>query len=674
MVTINNINLSILDNNDVEYGFNYSFSKGLNIITGSNASGKSTILTCIYYAFGMEQLYGGYNEKALPISLLEKFKYNGKDVNVRNAKVLLTITNEKKQTVSLKRIIKSQYNEQKNQIFIVENEQEQTKFLHSEGDSNQEGGFYFWLSKFVGIDIPEFEGKKILYLQHIFATTLIEQTKGWSDFFALLPYFDTKKAKQKIIEYSLDLGNLINESKIEQKKDEMKNENDNWKFEIENFKNYVSSFNFNIPIPDSYNPTLTPDKIEKEHLFIEVSENQYHNIEEVLREKQKKYEELVLQNSNIKQINQNPVLLIRKAQIEIKLNELINNLQKVKNEKFNEEEKIKHYEIIKKEKENEVNALDNAKKTDKLVSIDKVNHCPLCNSNLNQNSNFKNITTINQEQSISFYKAEIKLYNSYIENSEKLQSRFDKIINHFILQIDNQRLLLDEINNELIEDYRLPSKSKLLEEIQFKNELSKLEFIQKRTIEFKYKLKTLSKKISTLKGDIDDLKKEINNDKNQINEFQTRFIELLKSFHYTSNETYNITLNTDETYKYLPVVFIDNNKMPIRNVSAASDFIRSMWAYYIALLEKAKNHFGFLILDEPGQHAMDRVDFKELLKSSSKFETKQIICAVSKTSRDKDKKAEYPLTDLLEELKIKYKLQEIEDNGKEDKCIQKIKK
>lgn len=42
--------------------------------------------------------------------------------------------------------------------------------------------------------------------------------------------------------------------------------------------------------------------------------------------------------------------------------------------------------------------------------------------------------------------------------------------------------------------------------------------------------------------------------------------------------------------------------------SSASDFVRSLWAYYISLFEVSKekngNHIGLFIFDRPAQHAM----------------------------------------------------------------------
>ena len=60
-----------------EFGFNHSFEPGLNILTGDNSSGKSTILSCIYYCLGMEQLMGSKGTNALSPALHQALNFDG---------------------------------------------------------------------------------------------------------------------------------------------------------------------------------------------------------------------------------------------------------------------------------------------------------------------------------------------------------------------------------------------------------------------------------------------------------------------------------------------------------------------------------------------------------------------------------------------------------------------
>ncbi|EJB6519842.1 AAA family ATPase [Salmonella enterica] len=72
---INKLKLSI-DTNSGDYGFNCSFTDGLNIIKGNNSSGKSTLIQAIFYVFGMEELLGGEGASTMPYALCLERSYS----------------------------------------------------------------------------------------------------------------------------------------------------------------------------------------------------------------------------------------------------------------------------------------------------------------------------------------------------------------------------------------------------------------------------------------------------------------------------------------------------------------------------------------------------------------------------------------------------------------------
>lgn len=170
----------------VKYGFSYNLNSGLNIITGHNSSGKSTILSCIYYCLGMEQLLGGNRNFILDKSITREFDFDNKTYTINQSIAHLTISNNGR-IATLTRIMKDHQNENKNKITITENEKESSYLLHTVGDHDRETGFYHWLTSFLNINLPKIYSEttdqiKHLYLQNIFPCALIEQTKGWSDF------------------------------------------------------------------------------------------------------------------------------------------------------------------------------------------------------------------------------------------------------------------------------------------------------------------------------------------------------------------------------------------------------------------------------------------------------------------------------------------------------------
>lgn len=81
---------------------------------------------------------------------------------------------------------------------------------------------------------------------------------------------------------------------------------------------------------------------------------------------------------------------------------------------------------------------------------------------------------------------------------------------------------------------------------------------------------------------------------------------------------------------YLPVI----DRFDMKFDSSASDNIRAIWAYTMALLqtsnEYAGNHPGMLIFDEPAQHSIGAHDTKALFDSILKLGSNcQVIIGIT---------------------------------------------
>jgi predicted ATP-dependent endonuclease of OLD family len=244
-MNINRIELFIVPNNFADtntYGFDYEFDDGLNIITGDNSSGKSTILSCIYYCLGLEQLIGSTGSKTLSPALKDYFKYNKKDIKVKSSYCKLYITSKNGDSYTLKRWIKTEDRNDKvfNEIEIFSDFGHFSKYIHSPRD-HEEHGFYRWLADINKLDVINVEkgvrgGDKPLYMQNIFALSFVEQTKGWADFFSMMPPFGIKDIKKKVVEYALGLSSLENSIKLDEIKLEKERLKEFWAREV----NFIS--------------------------------------------------------------------------------------------------------------------------------------------------------------------------------------------------------------------------------------------------------------------------------------------------------------------------------------------------------------------------------------------------------------------------------------------------
>lgn len=695
MINIHSIKGIVLDKENRKFGFHFSFQSGLNILSGDNSSGKSTVLACIYYCLGMEQLASYGNTDGLKECLKSSFKYNDESILVNESYAELNLSNDRGGTATIKRSIKSNYGEDPNVLIVQTNDgAPEDKFIHAKGDSDHDSGFYRWLSDFSGIAIPVFKSddgvQKILYLQQIFASSFVEQTKGWSDFFAQVPIFNTKKAKQKIVEYTLGLSGLVEEFELDKLKEEEKAEKGNWGNSVDNFQSLVAFNNFTTPnLSTTFTTELKPKKIEALTLQTRGLDGQYLSIDDSITNLNSLLRSLKQKNEiSVDHRQKNNNLLKRQAEFRQKLKFLTEEHTSIQKEKINEEIKIQRYQSTLEQLKREIEVLEGLNKLNQLQSfhIGAVENCPVCNSSLLANPDvvLQNVDRINALGSLPFYKSERSLYESYIKSSKNLLERFEKTLLYYKEQINDLQFALVTIDKEIVDDSRIPSRTDINDEIQIRFELGKVEKIKIQFERFKLHLTELSNNLIRIRERRDILQSHKKDDEEQIFSFQKVFIQYLESFGYSKEIIGRIYISNEDNNKLFPVVKTPGFlSQPIRLMSSASDFIRAQWAFYLSLLVKAKFHLGILVLDEPGQHAMASGDLKMLLKEAAKIKNRQVIIAISK--EDKDKlgtsndgtiilEKEIDLISILSETGLiedrDYKLNMIDGNGRKDKCIQ----
>lgn len=633
----------------IKYGFDFPFFKGLNIIAGQNSRGKTTINSSIYYALGMEELLGAQNEKALDKSLKENFTtISGEEHinhNILISKVLLEVTNST-QTKTIERYIKSSTEDNKlckvydSNIEGI-NHAEVSK-LYIRGNSNNENvnGFYNWLADFSGISLPTVintskkDGHSPLYLQTIFSSIFIEQTKGWSDFFATMPYFGIPKAKEKIVEFTLNLNEL--ETSI--KKDDIFKEknllSDEWSKKTNSLELITSEYNGEIQeLPKEL--TIEEDEIDKIKIIFRTDVDEVKTLDSLIQAKKDYYE--LIENKPISKIQDNKNELLQKFEyekVEYKLlrkktDDFSNNLslQKLQLENLSQQkEKISkeikdHTSLIKVFDENFLNRNDG-------------NICPTCSQEVSYDlisSKEISIPKLSLEENKTFLIGQEKLIQTSLKSLIKVIEEKDIILKYYKKNLRSKEELIKSLSNDLIADDRNFSESDVLKKVQLEKEINDLNFIKEKIVNLLNELKELSKKYHNNLIKLEGLKGKQTEDQTKITDFTNLYKTYLFLFEYDSNEKWEVVISDKEPFKYFPVYqqYLEAPQQSIRINSSASDFVRNIWAFTLALLGEGFNHPGIVMFDEPGQHKTKMSSLEKFFEVCSLFRDRQIIIFTS---------------------------------------------
>jgi hypothetical protein len=656
-----------------KFGFSYKFSSGLNILTGDNSSGKSTVISCIYYCLGLEQLIGSKGTKALSPALHQSLNYDGKSYSIYESRCLLEITGNNGEDYTLERNIKTGDETRHSEIEITHNTTKFSRFIHSVRD-HEDNGFYSWLAEINNLDIyivdsTSGESTKPLYMQNVFTLSFIEQTKGWSDFFSMMPSFGIKDVRQKVIEYCLGLKSLKINMEIDRIKAEKSILKSQWSkyasnldYKSSDLQIYISDFDRKKPISE--------EKINK--LYLAKIDNTSNEIKIGSYISQIK-NDIHLSEISVKSIGDNtPIsqhLIDSNEKIKVSLARYNSEREEVSSLFEEEKQKLKESKKVLTDVTADIQDFQDVKK----ISIDRnwskisTAQCPVCDSNI-ENKRDSGLSDNTISKSMAFLKSQKSTYESYITASESVIERYIPAINYYGKIIATKR----EQMNSYFEGIESPGFMSMKAEFEIQAELkqriveiesfneyfsSTLEWMKSASTDY-FRLDTEEKKLSNSASE----------DELRILTLRDSFKEILKSFGYRSNGVKNINIANKAPNRLLPMVNIDYQETQyIRFVSSASDFVRSIWSYYLALLINGTNHPGFLIMDEPGQHQMRVDSMKELLKKTSSID-KQVILAISQ-DRDYDSE-KVNIHDLVKDISEEsYNLMHIDDgNG----CIIKL--
>lgn len=649
MLKINRLQIKIITDQG-EYGVDEQFYEGLNFLASDdNTCGKSSIIEAIYYGLGFEEIIGGKGEKVLTSAYKTFIEDNNQKRSVIESKIYLEISNglevvtlyrtakHLKRSSKLVTVYYSPLDKINDDNILIED-----MYVHMRNSATNIKGFHTFLEKFLHLDlplVPATDGnQRKLYLQLIFSCMFIEQKHGWGDIFSGIPILGIKDSKKRVIEYVLNLDTIGIEKKKEELKFEEERIRSEWTVEIKEIQNTVNReicLISGIPMEPCEFTQITAKGIhifkEEKSLdtFIQELKDEYKKLELIkprvidnFDELQKELEETEKDIEQFEEESHNLRIQLSKENTAISV--LNNNL-----------------EIIDADIQNNKDAAKLRQLGSEIGCKSFENICPVCNQPIADSlfpvieeneimSIDENIRHLEAQKVMLSYARESHYGNKKVidENLQLLQGKIFSLRRLAMALRDDLYSINDNISESIV-----------YKKINLLNKIEKLEELQS----------FIDKKVDNLlmlgkdwKRFIDDKKKIPRkkfsmSDYDKIEKLRIHFVENLRKYGYKSVANMDEIKLSEESY--LPII----EEFDMKFDSSASDNIRAIWAYTIALMqtsiEKEGNHPGVIIFDEPNQHSIIPEDMENFFDSLLRLgNNTQIIVGI--TVKDTDTKSE----------------------------------
>ncbi|RNC98267.1 hypothetical protein [Lysinibacillus halotolerans] len=640
MLTINEVKIDI-ETNLKRFSFSSIFKKGVNLIySEGNTVGKSSVISAIYYAIGLEEIIGGKGPNVLSSAFKTQIEYDEKEIPVLESKVYLEISNGI-EPITIFRAAKSStrgsnlitvYFSSLDKINDL-NIKKEDYYVHLHNSAKHQKGFYTFLESFLQLNLPyvpsKNEEERKLYLQLIFSSMFIEQKRGWGDIFSGMPYYDILDQKKRVIEYILGLDTLANEKLKYSLKNEEKLLKEKWEnlykqysIKLNPYKLELKGINKNIHIieKDSIDLIYTDNELNYNIKdYIKILEDELQELNKVKIKKKENLESLIKEveetKNSIKEFEDKLKNTTEYYDKELSsLKHLQNSLEMINIDILNNKDALK---------------LQNLGSMEKFKTFD--NFCPTCEQPIQDtiltNQMSTNIMSI--EENINHLESQKKLFEYAITQKENTIIKLKEDIKTYRTSIKKLYFLLQITNNDLYSPVETYSEKSVYRKV----ELQKLIYDLYEVILLKNEINESFYNLSSeWKLNQDSILKLPNSnltfqDINKLDKLRAYFIENLNTFGYRSSLDINKVQISKDTY--MPMI----EQFDMKFDSSASDHIRRIWAFTIALLQTSiemnGNHPGILIFDEPGQHSIIVDDMKKFFNVLSKIKGVQIIIGIT---------------------------------------------
>lgn len=636
--------------NEGEYGFSFNFARTLTIIRAKNSSGKSTLFNSLLYGLGMEELVGGKNEKSLPYALKEYIEYNDRRILITASEMMLEIESRSGEIVTLRRAIRDTVRDPRLiEVFagahLTEKQalgEARPTYVHDGGGAKRPEGFHRFLESFLGLSLPRVPttngGEAKLYLQAVFAALAVEQKRGWTDYIANIPFFGIRDARTRVVEFLLGLDVFETNATRNRLNVESVKIDADWR------KLYSELLQETNPLGTAiYGVSSTPSALfkEDEASIRKMAGNSSVPLTEYISQLRSEYATLQKQAEQYHKTSGVEVMHSITAAMD-ELQELVMLHERATTFYSEQRRSLKDYENLLVEANED---LERNKTAAKLRDLGAKHHvatavgkCPTCNQPVDDTLLAGAVTgpQMDLAANITYLESQRRMLIRQIAGLKSGLQATDLRVIELAARIASKRDLLVAMRSDITSGAS-ESKAIVRRQVQIEAEVEALEKLQTTSMELLAKFRLIAERMSANQATRRGMSKENYSeaDIERIRRFQLNFRANAGSFGYESAPIREIEISKDTLIPCLAQMALREIRTDIKSDSSASDFVRLIWSYLLALYQTSiipsslGNHPGLLMFDEPGQHSMAVGSQHALLKQLANEVSLQSIVAAS---------------------------------------------
>ncbi len=635
------------------YKADIAFKDGLNIIQAGNTSGKSTCLQAIIYALGLERALGPQLAIPLPYAMRERIHAAEKAEyeSVLQSFVELEIENEAGQIAVVHRDVVGGKDTKLIRVAFGSTlstglaPMEQRDFYVLDGGAAvQEDGFHYFLTSFLGWDLPivsRFDGNECpLYLETIFPMLFVEQKRGWSTIQGPFPtYFRIQDVARRVMEFLLDLDVAQYRRQRAELRNAIAEFNNYWSLERIKLQDAAAKIGRMRGLPEKPTAEFAQEPEIDLQLF---HDGEWIRLTELVTEIEE--DVAVLETAQTPMIDTiAPEIEARIAFLRFQVDAETAVLEAVRNEHASEVQDSQALTTRVQALEIDLRRNKDAQKLQRLGSdLGKAAYehiCPTCHQDVT-NELLPTVDSVGMalEENISFVKSQLELYRSGLgaskERLQEIAGRFRGVDR----SLQDKQQELRSLRQELLRPGTSPSRTAIENLVRQQNFLAQLRSIDDLALSLIDDLQHIAKGWAEATSTLRNLPEDnlTADDRKKVELLTSKIIEQLAAYGFRSFEADEIALSLDN---FRPLVRARKDdeviEKEINFEVSASDAIRLKWAYLLATFElkraKSTNHPGLVVFDEPGQQEIRSGDLFAFLKRASlaSRESGQVIVSTS---------------------------------------------